>query len=72
MKKSMYLLFAVLTVTALAISACAPAATPAPTEAHRHDRRTRHDGMPAMTEEPVMPPKNPPCLPWALLTTQSL
>ena len=32
MKKSLYLLFAVLTVTALAISACAPA-TPAPTEA---------------------------------------
>jgi len=47
MKKSLYLLFAMLTVFALAISACAPA-TPAPTEAPAMTE------MPAMTEAPVM------------------
>ena len=47
MKKSLYLFFAVMTVLALALAACAPA-TPAPTE------------EPAMTEEPAPPPTEEP------------
>jgi phosphonate transport system substrate-binding protein len=46
MKKSLYLFFAVMTVLALALAACAPA-TPAPTE------------EPAMTEEPAPPTEAP-------------
>ena len=46
MKKSLYLFFAVMTVLALALAACAPA-TPAPTE------------EPAMTEEPAPPTEEP-------------
>jgi phosphonate transport system substrate-binding protein len=58
MKKSMYLLFAVLTVTALAISACAPAATPAPTEAPTaapQPTAVPPTAVPTATEEPAMP-----------------
>ncbi|HSG42025.1 MAG TPA: phosphate/phosphite/phosphonate ABC transporter substrate-binding protein [Anaerolineales bacterium] len=49
MKKSLYLFFAVLTVFALALAACAPA-TPAPTE----------EPEPAMTEEPMPEPTEEP------------
>ena len=46
MKKSLYLFFAMMTVLALALAACAPA-TPAPTE------------EPAMTDEPAPPTEEP-------------
>jgi len=49
MKKSLYLFFAVLTVSALALAACAPA-TPAPTE----------EPEPVMTEEPAPAPTEEP------------
>jgi len=54
MKKSMYLLFAVLIVTALAISACAPA-TPAPTEVPPTEKPTAvpPTAVPTATEVPM-------------------
>jgi len=52
MKKSLYLLFAMLTVFALAISACAPA-TPAPTEAPEPSAVPPTAIPPTPTEEPM-------------------
>lgn len=53
MKKSLYLFFAMLTVFALALAACAPA-TEAPTEEPAMTDEPVMTEEPAMTEEPVM------------------
>lgn len=55
MRKSLYLFFAVMTVFALALAACAPAATPAPTEEPAAPEPTAvpPTEVPPPTEEPM-------------------